>query len=218
MCVIWSLKFTPDALPWSFLARAIHVPRGPDLYHSDSWCPVSPAVADGLTRALVFVTLGCVSHCMRDLHTSRLLKPIRLLSRGHPCLGIGHPFELPTYPDYDLQVGTRRDQWCDLYRRYDRVRRRRMHCWACTICEPGCREQCLQGRVDEFAPHADWVGRGRGNPWVYGVYLFFSRYHDHHTIIGHRLARFLPRSNRTTYTLFYGQEMGSPGRISTRQE
>ena len=60
--MIWSLIFTPDALPWSLLARAIHVPRGPDVYYSDGWCPMSPAVADGLSRALVFVTLGCVSH------------------------------------------------------------------------------------------------------------------------------------------------------------
>lgn len=68
-CVVWSMKFTPDAVPWSFLARAIHVPRSPDVYHSDGWCPVSPAVAGGLSRALVFVTLGCVSRRMRDLHT-----------------------------------------------------------------------------------------------------------------------------------------------------
>lgn len=60
-CVMWSVKFTPDALPWSLLAPA----RGPDVYYSDDWCPMSPTVADGLSRALVFATLGCVSDSAR---------------------------------------------------------------------------------------------------------------------------------------------------------
>ncbi|KAG9312607.1 integral membrane protein DUF92-domain-containing protein [Chiua virens] len=59
-CVIWSMKFTSHAFPYSLLARAVHVPRGLDTYDSDNWCPTSPAVADGLTRALFFATLGCV--------------------------------------------------------------------------------------------------------------------------------------------------------------
>lgn len=73
-CVIWSVKFTPDALPWSLLARAVHVPRGPEVYDSNNWCPVSPAIADGLSRALVFVTLGCVCHalCVMYFPTSPL--------------------------------------------------------------------------------------------------------------------------------------------------
>lgn len=93
-----------------------------------------------------------------------------------------------------------------------------MHCWACTIREPGRGEQCLQSRVDEFAPHADWMGHGRGNPRVHGVYSSSLRYHDHHTIFGHGLARFPPWSDSTTHALLYRQEMGSPGRVGTREE
>ncbi|KAN0078251.1 Integral membrane protein DUF92 domain containing protein [Tylopilus felleus] len=81
-CVIWSVKFTPDALPWSLLARAVHVPRGPEVYDSDSWCPASPAIADGLSRALVFVTLGQFACCLGDTLASEL----GILSSSPPVL------------------------------------------------------------------------------------------------------------------------------------
>jgi hypothetical protein len=59
-CIVWSVMFTPDALPWSLFVRAFNVPLGTDVYDSNGWCPTSPAVANGLSRALVFATLGCV--------------------------------------------------------------------------------------------------------------------------------------------------------------
>lgn len=93
-----------------------------------------------------------------------------------------------------------------------------MHYWACAIREPGRGKQCLQSRVDAFAPHADWVGLDRGNPWVYGVSSSPLRYHDRRTITGRGLARFPAWSDPTTYALLYGQEMDSPGRIGARQE
>ncbi|KAF8550713.1 hypothetical protein OG21DRAFT_1419257 [Imleria badia] len=81
-CVLWSVKFTPDALPWSFFAQAIHVPRGPDVYHNDGWCPMSPTVADGLSRALVLVTMGQFACCLGDTLASEL----GILSSSPPVL------------------------------------------------------------------------------------------------------------------------------------
>ncbi|KAI9570002.1 integral membrane protein DUF92-domain-containing protein [Boletus coccyginus] len=77
-CMIWSIKFTPDALPWSLLAGA----RGPDVYNGDSWCPVSPAIAGGLSRALVFATLGQFACCLGDTLASEL----GILSSSPPVL------------------------------------------------------------------------------------------------------------------------------------
>jgi hypothetical protein len=93
-----------------------------------------------------------------------------------------------------------------------------MHCWACAIREPGRGKQCLQSRVDEFAPHADGVGLGRGNPWVHGASPSSLRDHDRRTITGHGLARFPARRDPATYALLCGQEMGSPGRLGARRE
>lgn len=80
-CVIWSAKFTPDALPWSLFAQV----RGPDVYRSDEWCPVSPTIAGGLSRALVFATLGRVSGilCVMLTYNVHPLASSRVASGTH---------------------------------------------------------------------------------------------------------------------------------------
>jgi len=81
-CIIWSVTFTSDALPWSLFVRAFNVPRGPDVYDSNGWCPTSPVVADGLSRALVFATLGQFACCLGDTLASEL----GILSSSPPIL------------------------------------------------------------------------------------------------------------------------------------
>ncbi|KAG6373576.1 integral membrane protein DUF92-domain-containing protein [Boletus reticuloceps] len=81
-CVIWSVRFTPDVLPWSLFARGLYAPRGPDVYHSDGWCPVSPAVAGGLSQTLVLATLGQFACCLGDTLASEL----GILSSSPPIL------------------------------------------------------------------------------------------------------------------------------------
>ncbi|KIJ19469.1 hypothetical protein PAXINDRAFT_69531 [Paxillus involutus ATCC 200175] len=79
--IIWSVRFTPDALPWSFLAHVVDVSRDP-VYTSDSWCPLSPAISNGLSRALIFITLGQFACCLGDTLASEL----GILSSSPPIL------------------------------------------------------------------------------------------------------------------------------------
>ncbi|KIJ67257.1 hypothetical protein HYDPIDRAFT_84225 [Hydnomerulius pinastri MD-312] len=79
--IIWSVTFTPSVLPWSLFAHAVDTPRGP-IYTSDSWCPLSPTVSSGLSRALIFVTLGQFACCLGDTLASEL----GILSTSPPIL------------------------------------------------------------------------------------------------------------------------------------
>ncbi|KAF9221042.1 hypothetical protein BS17DRAFT_712320 [Gyrodon lividus] len=79
--IIWSVRFTPDAAPWSFFAHVVNLSRGP-IYASDSWCPLSPLISDGLSRALTFVTLGQFACCLGDTLASEL----GILSSSPPIL------------------------------------------------------------------------------------------------------------------------------------
>ncbi|KAF9242790.1 integral membrane protein DUF92-domain-containing protein [Melanogaster broomeanus] len=79
--IVWSVRFTPDSVPWSFLAHAVNVPRGP-IYTSDTWCPLSPTISDGLSRALIFATLGQFACCLGDTLASEL----GILSSSLPIL------------------------------------------------------------------------------------------------------------------------------------
>ena len=55
--LLWSATFVPDSLASQFLPSLLVVPGLP--YISTEWCPVSPQVTSGWSRALVLVSLGC---------------------------------------------------------------------------------------------------------------------------------------------------------------
>ncbi|KAH7923580.1 hypothetical protein BV22DRAFT_1015152 [Leucogyrophana mollusca] len=78
---VWSILFAPDALPWSLLKNSIHISRTV-IYNGDDWCPLSPSVSGGLSRALMFATLGHFACCLGDTLASEL----GILSRSSPIL------------------------------------------------------------------------------------------------------------------------------------
>lgn len=53
--MLWSAMFVPGSLAASLLAWYVS-PLG--MYDSDAWCPLSPTIASGWSRTLLFVTLG----------------------------------------------------------------------------------------------------------------------------------------------------------------
>ncbi|EGO23091.1 hypothetical protein SERLADRAFT_471800 [Serpula lacrymans var. lacrymans S7.9] len=55
----WGILYAPNVLPWSIIRQFVSVPEA-TRYDSDSWCPLSPDVTNGLSRALLFSTLGYV--------------------------------------------------------------------------------------------------------------------------------------------------------------
>lgn len=56
--LLWSAAFVPNSLASQFLPSLLVVPGRP--YDSTEWCPVSPQVTSGWSRALVLVALGYV--------------------------------------------------------------------------------------------------------------------------------------------------------------
>ncbi|KAH7908689.1 integral membrane protein DUF92-domain-containing protein [Hygrophoropsis aurantiaca] len=78
---LWGVLFAPDVLPWSLLRAVVPVTRSV-MYNADDWCPLSPTVSNGLSRALVFATLGQFACCLGDTLASEL----GILSRSPPIL------------------------------------------------------------------------------------------------------------------------------------
>jgi uncharacterized membrane protein len=56
--LLWSAAFVPDSLASQLLPGLFVVPGRP--YSSAEWCPLSPQVTAGWSRALLLVSLGCV--------------------------------------------------------------------------------------------------------------------------------------------------------------
>lgn len=54
--LLWSAAFVPNSLASQLLPSLLVVPGRP--YVSTEWCPVSPQVTSGWSRALVLVSLG----------------------------------------------------------------------------------------------------------------------------------------------------------------
>ncbi|KAI6144307.1 integral membrane protein DUF92-domain-containing protein [Pisolithus tinctorius] len=78
--IIWSVTFTPNVLPWSLLPSVLPV-EGP-LYDTESWCPLSASISNGLSRALLFIVLGQFACCLGDTLASEL----GILSSSRPIL------------------------------------------------------------------------------------------------------------------------------------
>jgi len=58
--LLWSAAFVPESLASQLLPSVLVVPGQP--YVSTEWCPVSPQVTSGWSRALLLVSLGCALH------------------------------------------------------------------------------------------------------------------------------------------------------------
>ena len=56
--LLWSAAFVPESLASQLLPSLLVVPGR--AYVSNEWCPVSPQVTSGWSRALLLVSLGCV--------------------------------------------------------------------------------------------------------------------------------------------------------------
>ena len=55
--LLWSASFVPDSLASQFLPSPFVIPGRP--YVSTEWCPISPQVTSGWSRALLLLSLGC---------------------------------------------------------------------------------------------------------------------------------------------------------------
>ncbi|EGN97491.1 hypothetical protein SERLA73DRAFT_184220 [Serpula lacrymans var. lacrymans S7.3] len=77
----WGILYAPNVLPWSIIRQFVSVPEA-TRYDSDSWCPLSPDVTNGLSRALLFSTLGHFACCLGDTLASEL----GILSNSPPIL------------------------------------------------------------------------------------------------------------------------------------
>lgn len=58
--VTWSALFAPDSIP-GIIASNFDLGFVAPTYSSDEWCPLSPEVLQGASRALVFAALGSVN-------------------------------------------------------------------------------------------------------------------------------------------------------------
>jgi len=56
--LLWSASFVPNSLASQLLPTLLVVPGRP--YVSTEWCPISPQVTSGWSRALVLISLGYV--------------------------------------------------------------------------------------------------------------------------------------------------------------
>jgi len=62
--LLWSAAFVPESLASQLLPSLLVVPGQP--YVSTEWCPLSPQITSGWSRALLLVSLGCALY----LHVS----------------------------------------------------------------------------------------------------------------------------------------------------
>ncbi|EIN04469.1 hypothetical protein PUNSTDRAFT_108231 [Punctularia strigosozonata HHB-11173 SS5] len=81
---VWASSFAPGWLGGLSdpLGRVIGVKPGKVAYKPEEWCPVSSDVANGLSRALLFGTLGHFACCLGDTLASEL----GILSKSRPRL------------------------------------------------------------------------------------------------------------------------------------
>ncbi|KAG0707274.1 integral membrane protein DUF92-domain-containing protein [Suillus ampliporus] len=72
---LWCIAFAPDTFPWSLVNSYTHsgslLVEGAS-YKDDQWCPLDVTVSSGLSRALIFVTLGHFACCLGDTLASEL--------------------------------------------------------------------------------------------------------------------------------------------------
>ena len=58
--VIWSALFAPGSIPWVVASKWNLGGADAVSYASGGWCPLSPQISGGASRALVFAALGSV--------------------------------------------------------------------------------------------------------------------------------------------------------------
>ncbi|KAG1750648.1 integral membrane protein DUF92-domain-containing protein [Suillus paluster] len=73
---LWCLVFAPDTFPWSLVVNS-YTHSGPlsvesVAYNDGQWCPLDSTVSSGLSRAVMFVTLGHFACCLGDTLASEL--------------------------------------------------------------------------------------------------------------------------------------------------
>ncbi|KAF9788399.1 integral membrane protein DUF92-domain-containing protein [Thelephora terrestris] len=78
--LLWSAAFVPDSLASQLLPSLFVVPGRP--YSSTDWCPLSPHVTSGLSRAMLLASLGHFACCLGDTLASEL----GILSKSPPIL------------------------------------------------------------------------------------------------------------------------------------
>jgi len=70
--LVWSVLFAPNSIPWIVASKLDLGIAGTIPYASNQWCPLSPQVSDGVSRALLFATLGHFACCLGDTLASEL--------------------------------------------------------------------------------------------------------------------------------------------------
>lgn len=78
--LLWSAAFVPDSLASQLLPSLFVIPGWP--YSSADWCPLSPHVTSGLSRAMLLASLGHFACCLGDTLASEL----GILSKSPPIL------------------------------------------------------------------------------------------------------------------------------------
>jgi len=72
---LWCIAFAPHTLPWNLVAAYIRpsfVLVENVSYEGGEWCPLDATVSDGLSRALMFASLGHFACCLGDTLASEL--------------------------------------------------------------------------------------------------------------------------------------------------